>query len=104
LRAIGLRLEAVELALQAKILTLRRKIFAHSDEDFMHFRGTVITPFDDHPVVVPCFQFNESLHLEQSDLRPLEDFLRKLVAATSKALFMLAQTAPERLNIYKAPA
>jgi hypothetical protein len=104
LRAIGLRLEVEELALQAKVLTLRRKIFAHSDEDFMHFRGTVITPFDDHPVVVPYFQFNESLHLEQSDLRPLEDFLRKLVAATSKALFVLAQTAPERLNIYKARA
>jgi hypothetical protein len=104
LKTIGLRLDPDELALKGKILSLRRKIFAHSDEDFMHFRSAVLTPFDDHPVAMPHLQFNESLYLQREDLRPLEGLLRKLVAKTSKAIFMLAQQAPDRLNVYRAPS
>ena len=102
--ATRLRLHPDESTLKGKILSLRRKIFAHSDEDFMHFRSTVFIPFDDHPVAMPHLQFNESLYLEREDLRPLEDLLRKLLAKTSKAIFILAQKAPDRLNVYRAPS
>lgn len=104
LNAIGVRLDPEEIALKARILTLRRKVVAHSDDEYMHFRGTTFSPMDDHPMQMPFFQFDESLHLEKKDLRPLEDLLRKLGFDTYKALFAIAQQTPDRLNVYRAPS
>ena len=103
LRGIGVRLDVDEMALKARILTLRRKVIAHSDEEHMHFRGSTFSPMDDHPMVVPFFQFDESLHLERADLRPLETLLRKLTSDIYKSLWEIAQETPERLNVYRAP-
>ena len=103
LKAIGVRLNDQESALKEKILALRRKVVAHSDEEFMHFRGTILSPFDDSPIVVPLLQYNEMLHLEETDLRPLEELLRMLTTKITKALFDIAQVAPDRLNVYKSP-
>lgn len=104
LKALGVRLDGDELVLKERMLNLRRQVVAHSDEDSMHFRGSLMQPFEDHEVTIPLFKFNETLHLNVSELRPLEALLGKLMHAVTHTLFKIAQVAPERLDVYKAPA
>ena len=101
LRAIGSRLNPKELSLKAKIVELRHKVIAHSDEDEMHYRGSLLEPFEDVSLRMALFQFNESLHLDRADLRPLESLLRKLKYAIAETLFQVAQATPSRLDMYK---
>ena len=103
LKAIGVRLNTNESKLKDKIISLRRKVVAHSDEDYMHFRGGILRPFEDSAIGMPMLQYSETLHLLESDMRPLERLLRMLLAQIAKALFDIAQSAPERLSVYKTP-
>jgi hypothetical protein len=103
LKAIGVSLSPEELSLQAKVLDLRRKVIAHSDEDEMHFRGTLLEPFEDTSPRMALFQFSESLHLDPGHMRPLESLLRKLMHAITRTLFQVAQTTPSRLETCKTP-
>ena len=103
LKAIDVRLDEQESILKDKVVSLRRKVVAHSDEEFMHFRGTLLRPFDDSVLALPLLRYSETLHLEETDLRPLEKLLHRLIAGISKALFEIAQFTPDRLNVYKAP-
>jgi len=103
LRAIGVHLDAEETKLKEAMLGLRRKVVAHSDEELMHYRASTLQPFDDAPIALPLLQYVESLYLEPAQCRSLEALLHKLINGISKALFSLAQSHPERLNIYKQP-
>jgi hypothetical protein len=103
LRAIGVHLEEEELALKAKLLALRRQVIAHSDEDYMHYRGTMMKPFEDLAIALPLFQFDESLHLTAHDFRPIEALLYKLMHAISEKLFAIAREDPARLHVYRTP-
>jgi len=103
LRAIGLQLNPEETRLKDAMLSLRRKVIAHSDEQLMHFRASTHQPLEDSPISLPLLQFTESLYIEAAQCRPLETLLRKLIAGIGKALFALAQAEPERLNLYKQP-
>jgi len=103
LRTIGVQLDAQERELKEVMLNLRRKIIAHSDEDRMHYRGSTHQLLEDSPINLPLFQYVESLHIGEAQCRPLNALLRKLTSGISKALFKLAQTAPDRLNHYKQP-
>lgn len=102
LRAIGLQLTPQEIELKDAMLSLRRKVIAHSDEQLMHFRAST-HPLEDSPFSLPQLQFIESLYIKETQCRPLEELLRKLIAGICKALFALAQVEPERLNLYKQP-
>ncbi|MDO9013235.1 MAG: hypothetical protein Q7U84_00430 [Polynucleobacter sp.] len=104
LKAIGIELSPSERQLRDRVMDLRRKVVAHSDEGAMHFKGVILQPFDDVGIKVPLFKFQETLHLAQDDVRPLETLLRKLTHAIAAILFQLAQVSPERLEVYKAPA
>jgi hypothetical protein len=104
LKGIGIELSQAEKELRDRVIDLRRKVVAHSDEDAMHFKGIILQPFDDIGIKIPLFKFQETLHLAQDDLRPLEALLRKLTYAIGTTLFQLAQVSPERLEVYKAPA
>lgn len=103
LRAIGVQLDSEETRLKEAMLSLRRKVVAHSDEQLMHFRAATIQPLEDSSISMPLLQFTESLYIEASQCRPLEALLRKLIAGIGKAVFTLAQAEPERLNLYKQP-
>ena len=103
LRAIGLQFNSEETRLKEAMLSLRRKVIAHSDEQLMHFRASTLQPLEDSPIALPLVQFTELLHIEAAQLRPLEALLHKLIAGISEALFSLAQAEPERLNVYKRP-
>lgn len=103
LKNIGLSLSSAEKELKARLMGLRRQVIAHSDEDAMHFRGTVLFPFDDSPLALPLLRFQETLYLDPEELRPLEALLRRLMQGITSSLFTLAQSQPARLDVYKAP-
>lgn len=103
LRAIGLRLTKDEDYLRKKLLTLRRQVIAHSDEEEMHFIGEVVQPLDDVPIHVPNFEFVEGLHLSEEEAHELEHLLRKLLHRISDVLMDLASHSPERLAQYRIP-
>lgn len=103
LRAIGVRLSSTEERLKGKVIELRRKVVAHSDDERMHFKISTVQPFEDFPVSLPVLLFQESLRLDPADIEELQALLRKLVRGIAETLFALAQSQPARLNIYKLP-
>lgn len=104
LKTLGINLEHHERALKNRLLTLRRKVVAHSDEDLMHYRGSVIQPFDELKLRLPVFTFSEGLYLTRTDLQPLELMLHRLIHGISAALMLVAKEAPDRLEHYKEPS
>jgi len=104
LRALGVSLCASEEALKAKLIDLRRKVVAHSDDDFMHFKISTITPFEDRPLTLPVLQFQESLYLEADEVSSFRNLLHKILGGLTKEILAIAQHQPERLNVYRRPA
>ncbi len=101
LNALGIKLSNDEKSLVEKILNLRRKIVAHSDEEEMHFRVSTFSM--DGGFNIPHFQFNEGLHFEQNELRRLEEFLRRIKHEMANFFFKVVQENPDMLNKYKQP-
>lgn len=104
LRAVGIRLSAAEERLKGRVIALRRKVVAHSDEELMHFKISAERPFEDSPIALPLLIFQEFLRLDAVEVQEMQDVLRKLVRGLAKMIFALAQSEPDRLNIYKLPA
>ena len=104
LRAIGVLLTEQEKKICERLMNLRRKVIAHSDEDEMHFNVELIKPMEDCEFTMPLFTFQESLYLKSAELRPLETFLRRLTHAISGALLRLAQSNPHRIQGYRIPS
>lgn len=102
LRALGIKLSEDERKLVAKILDLRRKVVAHSAEEEMHFRSTSFTVLDGE-FRFPHLQFNEGLHLEESELKELEVLLRSLTGKLADYFFRIVQEQPELLEKYREP-
>ena len=65
MRALGIKLSPEYRVLLDRVMHIRRKIIAHSDEEEMHFRTSTF-PIDDGEFNFPHFQFNEGLHLEKT--------------------------------------
>lgn len=103
LKTLGIRLTNEEKNLLDKAMFLRRKIFAHSDEEEMHYRVSTF-PVMDGEFNFPHFQFDEALSLEEDELHQLEIMLRRLKGEFAKFFFKLAQENPELLDAYKVPA
>lgn len=104
LRAIGIQLTETERQIQERLMKLRRKVVAHSDDDEMHFNVQLIQPMEGSELRVPLLRFQESLYLTSVELRPLENFLRRLTHAITGALFRLAQSNPGRIEGYRIPS
>ncbi|WP_298185703.1 hypothetical protein [uncultured Pseudomonas sp.] len=102
LGVVGIKQSKEEKRLVEKILTLRRKVFAHSDENEMHFRSSTFRVFDGE-INFPHIQFKESLHLEKSELLELEKLLRKLTSDLAEFIFHFAQKNPDAIEKYKIP-
>ncbi len=102
LKALGIKLNTDENKLIDKVLHLRRKIIAHSDEEQMHFRSSTFSVLDGE-FNIPHLQFNEGLHFEEPELRQLEQLLLKLKHDMATFLFQLAQKNPGILEAYKEP-
>lgn len=102
LKAVGVKLSSEENLLLKRIMDLRRKIVAHSDEEEMHFRAHTF-PVLDGAQNFPHLLYDEGLHLKPQELRPLEELLHKLKYAIAEFIYHLAQSDPGRLNLYKKP-
>jgi len=63
LRAVGVRLTAAEEQLKSKVISLRRKDVADSDDEHMHFKISTVQPFNDSPVALPILQFQEGVRV-----------------------------------------
>jgi hypothetical protein len=97
----GIRLTPDEGLLVEKVMHLRRKIIAHSDEEEMHYRS-IVFPVDDE-FNLPHIQFDEGLHLDEPTFRQIELLLRTLEQALTKFLFRLSQDNPDLLQRDKIP-
>ena len=102
LGALGIRLDQAEKRLIDRVMLLRRKIVAHSDEDEMHFRASTF-PVLEGEFNFPRLQFDETLYLDEADLRGLELLLRKLKHDLAAYFFKLAQEDPGFLEKHKTP-
>jgi len=103
LKTLGVQLTSAEKELLDKVMFLRRKIFAHSDEEEMHYRVSTF-PVMDGKFNFPHFQFDEALSLEEYELLQIEIMLRRLKNEFANFFFKLAQEQPLLLDEYKAPA
>lgn len=103
LHAVGVRLTTAEEKLKDKIIDLRDKVVAHSDDERMHFKISTMQPFDDSPLAIPALVFQESLRLDPAEVDELEALLHKLIHGLTVTIFAIAQSQPERLNVYKLP-
>ena len=104
LRAVGVRLDAAEEQLKDRIIDLRRKVIAHSDEERMHFKISTTQPIDDSLVALPVLVFQESLRLDPVVVEDFQSLIYKLIHGLSATIFAIAQSHPERLNFYKIPS
>jgi hypothetical protein len=102
LNSLGIRLSTREKELLDKIMHLRRKIIAHSDEEEMHFRVDTIDILNGE-IVVPHMQFDEGLFFSYEELRELELFLRRLKHTMAEFFIDSAKKHPELFNQYKTP-
>lgn len=103
LRAIGIQLNATEQQLKSKVIDLRRKVVAHSDDEHMHFKISTIQPDDQSPVAFPILMFDESLRLTQTEVENLHALIHKLIRGLAEIIFALAQSQPVRINVYQQP-
>lgn len=104
LRAVGVQLSPGEEEIKKKVIELRQKVVAHSDDERMHFKMSTTQPFSDSPASFPILMFDESLRLNEEEVDSFRSLLHKLIFSLAKTLYDLAQEQPERLNFYKLPA
>lgn len=102
LKAFDIKLNSGQEELLNKILRLRKKVIAHSDEEEMHFRSTSLSVLDGQ-FNFPHFQFNEGLHLEEGELFALEKLLHSLMDSLATVFFQIAQDSPSLINQYVEP-
>jgi hypothetical protein len=103
LRAVSVRLDTAEEQLKSKIIGLRQKVIAHSDDECMHFKISTMQPLEDSLAALPVLLFQDSLRLERAEVEDAQALLRKLLRGLAETIFELAQSYPERLNVYKQP-
>lgn len=103
LKKLGIKLNQNEETLKEKLLNLRIKIFAHSDEDFMHFKSSSFLPFDDKNIHMPQITYDETLHFSHAELLECKIFFYGLIRHIAEFLFAVTQTRPEAVNFYQQP-
>ncbi len=102
LKALGVTLNSDERALLDRVLDLRRKVVAHSDEEEMHFLASSF-PVAGGEARFPQLQFAEGLEFEELEALKVEALLHKLTAAIANLIFEVAQQEPERLEAHQIP-
>jgi hypothetical protein len=109
-KLVGLKLTYEQRKLKDKLISLRHKIAAHSDEAAMHFRVDVFNvdlKAMEHgsmdSVNWAQFQYIESLYLSEEEVLQLEDLLRMITQRIHEYLYHLCQSNPELIHKYKKP-
>ncbi|WP_286235810.1 hypothetical protein [Thalassotalea sediminis] len=103
LSKIGFTFTEEDLILKNKIIKLRDKVISHSDEEQMHYKSYSFKPIDDRDIRVPMTVFNESLYLNESEVRAIENLLHRVLDKLAKYEFELVQGEHEAFNKSKTP-
>ncbi|MHC9034103.1 MULTISPECIES: hypothetical protein [Cobetia] len=101
LEEIGIYLSDEEAALIEKVIWLRDKIIAHSDEEAMEYRATSFQIFEDSPIISVSESFPEYLYFNNSDHRKLEVLLRRIRFSLVEYKFKCVQNPHEIFDIVK---
>jgi hypothetical protein len=103
LSKIGIRLDDNDKKNKEKMLKARNKIIAHSDEDFMHFKLSILKVDNRDDLIMPILIYDETLLFNYKELLTFEIFLRSLTRGIAKFIFDVAQKKPELMEFYKQP-
>lgn len=112
LKMIGLKLDENQKELKEKVIKLRDKIIAHTDEEAMHFRVDIID------IEVPeisgssggnifhmaHFQYIETLYLSEEELRNTRKLISVMQQGMQEFLISLCQSKPDVLEKYQTPS
>lgn len=104
LKTFGIRLTQEESDLKEKVLFLRRKVIAHSDEEEMNYSLLYLEVPDDPTPNLPFLQFHESLHLNENDFESLHKLVRKIVDQITKVVLNKIKENPGIISDRKLPA
>ena len=86
-----------------RVLGLRNKIVAHSDEDLMHFRVDLIEVEHREKQWFPHLQGYEPFLMSEEEHWKFDELIRGLIQAIATRVFEIAQESPERVEKYKRP-
>ena len=91
-KKLGTKPTPEQQALHDCLWDRRNKVVAHTDIDRMRLSMSTFQPFENHPVMMPVMDFDDGLALFEDRYR-LEEWLRLLIHAASKAVFDRVQGA-----------
>lgn len=98
---IGLKLSGTDRAQIKKFKDIRNSYMAHSAEDTMHFRVSMIDVKGSFKA--PFTQFDEGLVLSEKDAFELARLSRLFLFHVMETKFKLAGESPELIEMYKQP-
>ena len=101
LKAFKSNITREEQKLIDKILTIRNKIIAHSDESEMYFKSDLISI--DKSLEFPIIKFKETLNFEKEEYIRIESLLKKFLYNISKFLFTYSKENPDLFKKFKTP-
>jgi hypothetical protein len=104
LSKIGFEFTEEEAILKNKLIKLRDKVVSHSDEEEMHYKSYSFQVYDDKDIRMPMTIFNESLLLDESEIRGIEMLLHRIHDKLARYKFELVQSQPELFDKAKTPA
>lgn len=91
-KRLGIKPTSEQQALHDRLWDRRNKVVAHTNIDRMRLALSTFKPFDDHPVMMPMMDFDDSLAFFK-DRHRLEEWLRLLIHAAGKTVFERVQSA-----------
>ena len=94
LKKLGVKASPEQLTLHQRLRERRNKVIAHTDIDRMRLALSTSRVFDDLDVLLPSYDFDDSLHFFE-DRKSLIVWLRTLRHAAAKVVFDLVQRRPE---------
>lgn len=101
LKKIGIELSDDEKSLKNLLLYARKKIIAHSDDDYMHFKAEVIELKSRPGFYLPSIIYDETLLFGKEELLRIEMLLLRLRSGIEEFLFNYVQKKPDLMNVYK---
>ena len=102
LKALGVTLTEPQKALKKKVQTLRDKIVAHTDDDWMHFRVS-LHEFKGFDQPLPHYQAVEGIRLSETELRVLDEMVYEILEGIRRLMFDMSRECPERVEGYVRP-
>lgn len=102
LKALGVTLTEPQKALKKKVQTLRDKIVAHTDDDWMHYKVS-LHEFAGFDQPLPYYQAEEGIRLTEAELREFDELVYEILEGIRRLMFDMSRECPERVEGYVRP-